>query len=257
MTSGVMPVPNDAVTDLRGPIARLGRLNRNGWRYAADLASIALGAAPASPAHDDSRFRDAAWTEHPYYRRLEQAYLASCAFADETLDTLGRSTSATRFLLNIVRERSRADQHIPRQPRRDEARIRNRGPQPATWHEELPGRRRAQRWYAVHRGPQRLRGRPRPRDHARGGRRARPGCRADPVHARHRTGACAPGPGHSAADRPLLLPRPATRAQLRRVLGQPRAADLHAELAEPHERTGRLDARHVRRARAVGHRGGT
>ena len=102
MTSGVMPVPNDAVTDLRGPIARLGRLNRNGWRYAADLASIALGAAPASPAHDDSRFRDAAWTEHPYYRRLEQAYLASCAFADETLDTLGRSTSATRFLLNIV-----------------------------------------------------------------------------------------------------------------------------------------------------------
>ena len=102
MTSGVMPVPNNAVTDLRGPIARLGRLNRNGWRYAADLASIALGAAPASPAHDDSRFRDAAWTEHPYYRRLEQAYLASCAFADETLDTLGRSTSATRFLLNIV-----------------------------------------------------------------------------------------------------------------------------------------------------------
>jgi polyhydroxyalkanoate synthase len=79
-------------------------LNRNGWRLTTELARIALGSSPVSPAPGDWRFRDLAWAEHPFYRRLGQAYTASCAFADETLDGLastGRSSSAARFLLNV------------------------------------------------------------------------------------------------------------------------------------------------------------
>ena len=37
------------------------------------------------------------------------------------------------------RKRGRADEHVPRQPRRGEARVRNRGPQPAARHEEHRG----------------------------------------------------------------------------------------------------------------------
>jgi polyhydroxyalkanoate synthase len=100
-----MVVPDDAVSDRRGLSARLGRLNRSSWRLAADLAGIAVGASPVSPAPDDWRFRDPAWTQHPYYRRLGQAYTASCAFADEALDGLartGRSGPAARFVLSIM-----------------------------------------------------------------------------------------------------------------------------------------------------------
>jgi polyhydroxyalkanoate synthase len=100
-----MPVRSDAVTDRRRPVRQLGRLTLSSWRLAADLAGIALGAAPASPAADDWRFRDPAWKEHPYYRRLGQAYLVSCAFTDEVLDDLvpsGRSASAARFLLTVA-----------------------------------------------------------------------------------------------------------------------------------------------------------
>ena len=86
-------------------MARIGALYSGYWRLAGDLAGIAVGASPVSPAADDWRFKDRAWTEHPYYRRLGQAYTASCAVADETLDDLarsGRATPAARFLLTIL-----------------------------------------------------------------------------------------------------------------------------------------------------------
>ena len=64
-----------------------------------------MGASPVSPAPEDSRFKDPAWTTHPFYRRLGQAYSASCAFADETLDDLartGQASPAARFVLTIL-----------------------------------------------------------------------------------------------------------------------------------------------------------
>ena len=100
-------VPDGAVTGSRGLGARIGALYSGYWRLAGDLAGIALGASPVSPAADDWRFRDRAWTEHPFYRRLGQAYAASCAVADETLDDLarsGRASPAARFLLTIARK---------------------------------------------------------------------------------------------------------------------------------------------------------
>ncbi|MGH3149962.1 MAG: PHA/PHB synthase family protein, partial [Streptosporangiaceae bacterium] len=79
------------------------------WRLAGDLASIAMGASPVAspigPAAGDWRFKDPAWTDHPFYRRLGQAYTASCAVADETLDDLagrGRASPAARFLLTVL-----------------------------------------------------------------------------------------------------------------------------------------------------------
>ena len=98
-------VPDGGVTGPRSPMARIGALYSGYWRLAGDLAGIAVGASPVSPAADDWRFKDRAWTEHPYYRRLGQAYTASCAVADETLDDLarsGRATPAARFLLTIL-----------------------------------------------------------------------------------------------------------------------------------------------------------
>ena len=98
-------VPDGGVTCPRSPMARIGALYSGYWRLAGDLAGIAVGASPVSPAAGDWRFQDRAWTEHPYYRRLGQAYAASCAVADETLDDLarsGRATPAARFLLTIL-----------------------------------------------------------------------------------------------------------------------------------------------------------
>jgi len=105
VTPGGTPVASDPVTDRHGPVAPIAGLYRKSWRLAADLAGIALGASTVSPAPGDWRFKDPAWAQHPYYRRLGQAYTASCAFADEVLEDVartGRSTSAARFLLTIL-----------------------------------------------------------------------------------------------------------------------------------------------------------
>ena len=105
MTSGGTVVPDGPVTGRRGALARIGALYGGYMRLAGDLAGIAMGASPVSPAPEDWRFRDRAWADHPFYRRLGQAYTASCAVADETLDELarnGRATPAARFLLTIL-----------------------------------------------------------------------------------------------------------------------------------------------------------
>jgi polyhydroxyalkanoate synthase subunit PhaC len=105
MTSGGTAEPDGVVAEPRRALARVGALYSGYWRLAGDLAGVALGASPVSPAADDWRFRDRAWAEHPFYRRLAQAYTASCAVADETLDDLartGRASPAARFLLTIA-----------------------------------------------------------------------------------------------------------------------------------------------------------
>jgi len=105
VTSGGTAELEGAVAEPRGALVRAGALYSGYWRLAGDLASIALGASPVDPAADDWRFRDRAWAEHPFYRRLAQAYTASCAVADETLDDLsrtGRASPAARFLLTIA-----------------------------------------------------------------------------------------------------------------------------------------------------------
>ena len=105
MTSGSAEEPGGAVAGARTPLGRIGALYGAYWRLAGDLAGIALGSSPTKPAAGDWRFKDRAWSDHPVYRRLGQAYTASCAVADETLDDLsrtGQASPAARFLLTLL-----------------------------------------------------------------------------------------------------------------------------------------------------------
>jgi polyhydroxyalkanoate synthase subunit PhaC len=105
VTSGDSVGPDGAAPDSRGPLGRIGALYGSYWKLTADLVGIAAGTSAVRPAAGDSRFRDPAWTQHPYYRRLGQAYTASCAFADQAADGLartGRAGPAARFLLTIA-----------------------------------------------------------------------------------------------------------------------------------------------------------
>jgi len=55
-------------------------------KVALGLAEIALGRSEIAPARSDRRFTDPAWTEHPAYRRLMQAYLLIAARLHELVD---------------------------------------------------------------------------------------------------------------------------------------------------------------------------
>jgi poly[(R)-3-hydroxyalkanoate] polymerase subunit PhaC len=92
------PIDADVPRLRASVIARSRRLTK-------DLLTSAVGGTPVPPDSHDWRFQDPAWTGHPVYHRLEQAYLASCRFWDGVLDDVartGRSTTTARFLLNIA-----------------------------------------------------------------------------------------------------------------------------------------------------------
>ncbi len=100
-----MPSLTGALGDLGAAFTQFGTLNRKGRKLAVELVKIARGSGSVVPDPKDWRFKDAAWTDNPIYRRVGQAYLAGCTFADEILDDLGRdgrSTTTARFLLNVV-----------------------------------------------------------------------------------------------------------------------------------------------------------
>jgi polyhydroxyalkanoate synthase subunit PhaC len=61
--------------------ATIGTLRR-GANYTSQLASIVTGGSPIGPKQGDRRFADPAFTDHPVYRRVMQAYLALCSEAD-------------------------------------------------------------------------------------------------------------------------------------------------------------------------------
>jgi polyhydroxyalkanoate synthase subunit PhaC len=95
----------DAAGDLASALASGAALNRMGRKLALESVRILLGSTSVAPDKKDWRFTDPTWTENPFYRRLAQAYLASCNSLDELLDEFeraGRSSDKARFLLNIL-----------------------------------------------------------------------------------------------------------------------------------------------------------
>lgn len=76
----------DAGAWLRGMGARPDLLVAQGRKVAVELAEIAFGRSEIAPARSDRRFTDPAWTEHPVYRRLMQAYLLLAASMHELVD---------------------------------------------------------------------------------------------------------------------------------------------------------------------------
>ena len=54
------------------------RLFRHGLDFTSAMFGIAIGHSDIAADPKDWRFRDAAWTTNPFYKRLSQAYLATC-----------------------------------------------------------------------------------------------------------------------------------------------------------------------------------
>jgi polyhydroxyalkanoate synthase subunit PhaC len=79
---------------------------RAGVSLGAELVRIGLGRSELAPQRGDNRFRDPAWTENIYFRRLLQSYLAWCLAVDVLVDSVEeddwRRAARARFLLGIL-----------------------------------------------------------------------------------------------------------------------------------------------------------
>lgn len=62
---------------------------RHTGRLSRDLAAVALGKTVVKPKPTDKRWSDAAWQDHPAYRRSQQSYLVCCDAVDRAIDELG------------------------------------------------------------------------------------------------------------------------------------------------------------------------
>ncbi|WP_340536879.1 PHA/PHB synthase family protein [Nocardioides sp. GXZ039] len=69
---------------------------RAGTTLGAELTKIGLGRSEVAPARGDWRFKDPSWQDNPIYRRIAQAYLASCAAADTVLEEVDRTADSHR-----------------------------------------------------------------------------------------------------------------------------------------------------------------
>lgn len=66
-----------AAAALAAALAHSPGISSRAGTLARELAGAAAGRTVAAPARGDDRFADPAWSEHPFYRRLGQAYLAA------------------------------------------------------------------------------------------------------------------------------------------------------------------------------------
>jgi polyhydroxyalkanoate synthase len=70
-----------------------------------ELGKIAAGRSQVQPERGDRRFTDPAWSEHPGYRRLMQAYLLSSGTLQKLVDDSaldGKTEQRVRFALSLV-----------------------------------------------------------------------------------------------------------------------------------------------------------
>ncbi|MDN5855449.1 MAG: alpha/beta fold hydrolase [Actinomycetia bacterium] len=77
-----------------------------GVRLAGEFARVAVGRSEVGPAKGDRRFADPTWTENPGYRRLMQAYLATCGALDEVVEGIDmadwRDRERARFVATLL-----------------------------------------------------------------------------------------------------------------------------------------------------------
>ena len=96
-----------------------GALLRRGFNLATEQARITAGTSTIEPDGRDRRFADEAWTKNPFYRRLGQTYLSWNKQVHGLVDDLeldDKSKLRSDFLVNLVTEAARPDQHPARQP---------------------------------------------------------------------------------------------------------------------------------------------
>ena len=78
---------------------------RHGANYTNQLASIVTGGSPIGPKKGDRRFADPAFTDHPIYRRVMQAYLALCSEVDAAVaeaDLQWKDKELLQFFADMV-----------------------------------------------------------------------------------------------------------------------------------------------------------
>jgi polyhydroxyalkanoate synthase len=73
----------------------------------AELVRIGLGRSEIVPEKGDWRFKDATWSQNPFYKRVAQTYLASCRAVDSVVEEVvagGNPVRAerARFVMNIL-----------------------------------------------------------------------------------------------------------------------------------------------------------
>ena len=90
---------------LLATLARTPGILERGASLAGDIVAAALGRSTLTPHKGDRRFTDPAWTAHPLYRRLGQAYLAverAVGDAVEAADLDADSRERARFAAGIL-----------------------------------------------------------------------------------------------------------------------------------------------------------
>jgi len=111
--------PRQAATALAAALANSPGLLSRGGALAGELAQVAAGRSAASPATGDRRFADPAWSEHPLYRRLAQAYLAleaTVTDAVEQSDVDWRTLERARFAAGILVSAAAPTNTLPGNP---------------------------------------------------------------------------------------------------------------------------------------------
>ncbi|MCW2536702.1 MAG: Polyhydroxyalkanoate synthase, partial [Modestobacter sp.] len=101
-----IPSPRGIVGGLLSPFVRPRPVAREAARLARDAVRIVRGTDEIAPSPKDKRFADAAWSAHPGYRRLAQAYLAWTGSLTRLVDEYDsdgadwRQVEQARFFLN-------------------------------------------------------------------------------------------------------------------------------------------------------------
>lgn len=82
-------------------------LLESGRKLSTDLGQIWFGDSDIAPDADDSRFKDEAWQENPFYRRVGQSYAAWSQAMDDWLDSSGLEgidRDRANFVMNTAKD---------------------------------------------------------------------------------------------------------------------------------------------------------
>ena len=94
--------------DLVAQLTQHPNIIANVWQnLSTELAAITVGLSSIDTAKEDSRFRDAAYSDNPFYKRIGQYYIAWGRALDDWLDQIeleGMDDKRARFLIGILKD---------------------------------------------------------------------------------------------------------------------------------------------------------
>ncbi|MGE3664534.1 MAG: PHA/PHB synthase family protein [Pseudonocardia sp.] len=91
-----LPSVGSLVAGLASTLGQGRTVAREAAKLGGELVRIAVGRSEVAPQRGDRRFKDAAWSSNPLYRRLEQAYLAAGTALSNVVDSMEDGPSDTR-----------------------------------------------------------------------------------------------------------------------------------------------------------------